>query len=825
MPLKLLPLIGSLKPRVSKRGEKVFAKSSNYMNVKIKNLDFSRHFGYNDQMKKLITSALPYVNNVPHLGNLIQVLSADVFARFCRLRKYETLYICGTDEYGTATETKAQQEGVTPRELCDRFHALHAKNYKWFNIAFDYFGRTSDAIHTKITQDIYLKLDENNFIVEEESQQLYCESCARFLADRFVSGTCPHCGYEDARGDQCEHCGKLLEPTELVKPVCSVCGNTPHPKTTKHLYIDLPAILPLYETWLEKASKEGEWANNALQMTKSWIRDGLHKRAITRDLKWGIPVPQKGYENKVFYVWFDAPIGYISITKKCAELNGFDWKNWWLDADDVQLFQFIGKDNIPFHTVIFPSTLLGTKQNWTKLFHMSSTEYLNYENGKFSKSKGIGVFGTDAEESGIPADIWRFYIFYNRPEKSDTSFTWKDFQEKVNSELIGNLCNLVNRSLSFITRYFGGETLPVDESTLSKLKNKKVSDAIKSLRNALEKTSKKITEVLDWAELKEAFQSIFALSTVANKTFQELEPWKLVKEAPFETQVFLSELCYFIKDLMIMVHPYLPQYADEVASFLDVKIWSGNIFDEVKPVSKPVKDALAWEDIGKRIGLKKIKEQRIIFKTFEEKQIKEFKEKYSGMQKDNAKTAETNSANKKNATNATNETQTKLSPTEIFNQNIKLKVAKIIAIEKHPDADKLYVEKLDDGSGEERTIVSGLVPFYEAEELLGKHVIIADNLKGRKMRGVMSKGMLLAASMETEAGEVVEVLTAPDCPPGTEVILEGATPKEKPDEISADTFFSVEMVVKDFVFQLDGKNFTASGKAIKSEKVKNGSVG
>ena len=412
--------------------------------------------------RRLITSALPYVNNVPHLGNLIQVLSADVFARFCRLRGYDTLYVCGTDEYGTATETKALEEGVTPQELCDRFHAIHRDIYSWFGISFDKFGRTSTRRQTEITQSIFLDLDAAGFIKQQTIEQLYCENDKRFLADRYVRGTCPFCGYDGARGDQCENCGKLLEPTDLKDPKCSTCGATPRPRSTTHLYIDLPAIRPKLEEWMKEASARGFWANNAIQMTQAWIRDGLKERAITRDLKWGIPVPKKGFEDKVFYVWFDAPIGYISITACAGDERGFDWKTWWQSPKDVELFQFIGKDNIPFHTVIFPSSLLGSGRTWTMLHHMSSTEYLNYEAGKFSKSKGVGVFGTDAVESGIPADVWRFYIFYNRPEKSDTTFTWADFQEKVNGELIGNLGNLANRTLTFVARYYDG-AIPAGE--------------------------------------------------------------------------------------------------------------------------------------------------------------------------------------------------------------------------------------------------------------------------------------------------------------------------------------------------------------------------
>ncbi|MDR1256427.1 MAG: methionine--tRNA ligase, partial [Spirochaetaceae bacterium] len=305
--------------------------------------------------RRLITSALPYVNNVPHLGNLIQVLSADAFARFCRLRGYETCYVCGTDEYGTATETRAAEEGIGPRELCDRYWAIHDDIYRWFNIAFDKFGRTSTPVHTEVAQEIFSRLDAAGYIIEKTVEQLYCPACRRFLADRYVRGICPHCGYDGARGDQCEACGKLLDPTELKEPKCSSCGTAPELKTTKHLYIDLPKMRGKLESWMNEASARGKWAKNAVQMSQAWIRDGLRERAVTRDLKWGIPVPKAGFENKVFYVWFDAPIGYVSITGNLAQDRGLDWKafidEWWKNPENVELFQFIGKDNIPFHTV------------------------------------------------------------------------------------------------------------------------------------------------------------------------------------------------------------------------------------------------------------------------------------------------------------------------------------------------------------------------------------------------------------------------------------------------------------------------------------------
>ena len=476
--------------------------------------------------RRLITSALPYVNNIPHLGNLIQMLSGDVFARFCRSRGYDTLYICGTDEYGTATETKALEENKTPRELCDYYYGEHTKIYDWFHINFDKFGRTSNEECTEITQSLFKDLDEAGLIHEKTNRQLFCPHCNRFLADRYVNGICPKCGSSKARGDQCDDCGALLDPVELKEPKCATCGSTPEVRETKHLYIDLPALSKKLDEWMSKTSCEGRWADNAINITKAWIRDGLNERAITRDLKWGIPVPKTGYENKVFYVWFNAPIGYLSITKQLAnELakagkQSFDWKSWWLPEESeeakgkapVDLFQFIGKDNIPFHTVIFPCTLLGSPHNWTKLYHMSSTEYMNYEDSKFSKSRGVGVFGTDAIETGIPADAWRFYIFYNRPEKQDFQFMWKDFQEKMNSELIGNLGNLVNRTLLFVNKYYDGKipAAPVDEELWNEVKAREA----------------KITELLEWAELKDAFREMFGIADICNKAFQAAEPWK-----------------------------------------------------------------------------------------------------------------------------------------------------------------------------------------------------------------------------------------------------------------------------------------------------------
>ena len=792
--------------------------------------------------RKLITSALPYVNNIPHLGNLIQVLSADVFARFCRLRGYTSLYVCGTDEYGTATETKALEEGKTPRELCDYYHAIHRDIYHWFNIAFDYFGRTSTPQQTEIVQGLFKDIDKNGFIKEHAIEQLYCAHCNRFLADRYVRGTCPHCGYEDARGDQCEACGKLLEPTELKAPRCSTCGATPEPRSTKHLYIDLPGIVPQYEPWMQKASVEGQWSNNAVQMTKGWLRDGLQERAITRDLKWGIPVPKAGFEDKVFYVWFDAPIGYISITKCFTDLTGADWKNWWLEQNDIELFQFIGKDNIPFHTVIFPCSLIASGKDWVKLHHISSSEYLNYESGKFSKSKGIGVFGSDAKDSGIPADMWRFYIFYNRPEKNDALFTWKDFQERVNSELVGNLCNLINRTLTFVSRYYDG-VIPQRDGMASARED--VRAVTEGLRAAAKYSIEKITALLEEAELRDAFHELFALSSVANKAFQDGEPWKNREADPEKAEALLFELCYLIKDLLILMHPYMPEYADAVASFLGIKIWSGNVFDWEHPVQPRPENTLAWDNLLERRGLERVEKPAIIFKTLENDAIAAYRERYAGSQKERAAQAGKQAAGKQaggeqggkkqQTAGSKNEKQkakpewADVPPEKLFTDYISLKTAKILSVEKHPDADKLFVETIDDGSESGRVILSGLAPYFAPEELVGADIILAENLKPREMRGIESKGMLLASHYtDADGTERVELVGMPGAAAGTPVTLEGAEattpPVQKPQAIDAELFFAVPFTVEDFRVCAAGKQLLVNGKPLVMKHVKSGTV-
>lgn len=741
--------------------------------------------------KRLITSALPYVNNIPHLGNLIQVLSADVFARFSRSYGVETFYVCGTDEYGTASETRALQEGVTPRELCDHYHKIHKAIYEWFNISFDYFGRTSTQRHTEIVQDIFNEIYKNGYIKEEESEQLFCPHCGRFLADRYVNGTCPHCGSTDARGDQCDACQTLLDPTELIDPRCSVCGTTPVLKKTKHLYIDLPKALPLLQKWTEDAFRNNNWSKNAVNVTTSWFRDGLRERCITRDLKWGIPVPVKGYEDKVFYVWFDAPIGYISMTAEALD----DWQRWWKSPEDTQLIQFIGKDNIPFHTVIFPATLLCTGEKWTMLYQMSSSEYLNYEGGKFSKSHGTGIFGDDVQSTGIPADVWRFYLFYNRPEKNDFNFSWSDFQDKVNGELIGNLSNLVNRTLSFIKKFYDG-----------KVPSSSTPD--ESLLEVIRKSEAEITDLMNNVEERSALRAILALSDAGNKAFQDGEPWKMRKENPEKAASLLRTLCFLIRDLGIMIEPFMPSTSEKIFSFFGDRKWT-------------------WQDLGSYDdSLENVGDISLLFSKLDDDFVSSLKDRFAGSQ-ENRKEKKENRKEEKKMNNNNNVIENETIAHQ-FERRVTLKVARIAEVEKHPNGDLLYILHLDDGTEEGRTIVSSIVPYYKAEELDGKKIIVVANLKPANFRGVKSCGMLLAAS-DPNAPEhtTCEVLFADDdIPEGTVLKVADQPDVEKVTTyIKPDHFFAMPLYTKGGVLMVDGKEILADGRQIRSHKYIDGPVG
>jgi methionyl-tRNA synthetase len=643
-----------------------------------------------DLLKVLVTSALPYVNNVPHLGNLIPVLSADVFARFKRLKEEDILYICGTDEHGTATETVAMREGMTPQEVCDKYYKIHKESYEWLNIAFDLFGRTSRPYQHTITQEIFLKLYENGYIFERELEQTYCPSCERFLADRYIEGECPHCGYESARGDQCENCGKIYDPKDLINPRCSICGSAPIIRKTNHLFLDLPQFEERLLSFIE--AHKSMWSTNAVNFSLAWIRDGLEARCITRDLEWGVHVPLPGWEHKVFYVWFDAPIGYISMTQEYCEMTGTNWEDWWKQPGEVKLYQFMGKDNIPFHTVIFPATLMGTREPYTLLHQISVNEYITYEGGPFSKSRGLGIFCDDVMASGIPPDVWRYYLLISRPEKQDSHFYWEDLQEKTNAELVGNLGNFVFRTLSFGHRYLKGEIISV---TLTE-----------DDRSFVEQVDEKIGVVeqyLESCELKSALKEIMGISRMGNQYFQEHEPWKQ-KDTQKKTLFICVNL---VAKLAILLEPYLPVTSRDM--------WEQLAMEETR----------SWSLVkGLPISHTALQPPHLLFTPLEDELIARIKKKYGGMKV---------------------ELKEKI-PYSDF-EKLDIRVGTIMKAENHPNADKLVVLTVNIGTPV--TVVAGIKKWYSPEQLEGKHVLLLANLEPVTLRGVQSNGMILAAQDDT----------------------------------------------------------------------------
>jgi methionyl-tRNA synthetase len=566
----------------------------------------------------LITSALPYVNNVPHLGNIVgAVLSADVYARYCRRSGYRTLYICGTDEYGTATETKALEEGMSCKAICDKYFKMHASIYDWFQIDFDAFGRSSTPVQTGITHEIFKDLYDNGFFFAKSVDQCYCEGCSRFLADRYVEGTCPLCGFDDARGDQCDGCGKLLNAIELKSPQCKLCRNTPVIRSSNHLFLDLSKLQKECEGFVQNAAKTANWSSNSLAIARAWLTEGLRPRCMTRDLKWGTSVPMPGFEDKVFYVWFDAPIGYISIT---AGYDNENWRKWWQNPEKVELHQFMGKDNVPFHTVIFPSTLLGTRKPWTLLHQLNSTEYLNYEGGKFSKSRGTGVFGSDARDSGIPASIWRYYLLASRPESTDAAFSWSDFVAKTNSELLANLGNFVNRATRFVAAKFDS-LVPAGE--LSEV------DRLFMAEHVLPEISK-YTESMELCNLRCALKSAMAISAAGNLYLAEQKlDNKLLQSNPSRCGTVINvalNLCYILSALL---EPFIPGTSDDILNILRLparKLPSPTSFElEIKA--------------GHRIG-----QPFHLFTKLDESAVTELKAKFSGKSDGATKISVTESA-------------------------------------------------------------------------------------------------------------------------------------------------------------------------------------
>ncbi|KAI0041705.1 methionyl-tRNA synthetase [Auriscalpium vulgare] len=564
----------------------------------------------------LITSALPYCNNVPHLGNIIgSTLSADVFSR----RNRRTLYICGTDEYGTATETQALKEGITPRELCDKYHVLHKETYNWFDIGFDYFGRTSTPLHSEISQEIYTNLQKHGLLQRQEKEQTYCEDDQKFLADRFVEGTCPHCGSDDARGDQCDTCGRTLDAIELINPRCLL--DKKHKvihRVSAHMYIRLDEVQARTEEWIKKSWKKGGWSPNSVinadgELVDARLKGGLRPSPVTRDLKWGVPVPvsaddpDQEMSGKVLYVWFEACIGYPSIT---ANLTS-DWKQWWFNPKNVNLYQFMGKDNVYFHTIYFPSVQIGDGRDWTTLHHLSTTEYLNYEGGKFSKSHNRGVFGPAAKETGIPASVWRYYLLSTRPETADAMFSWADCVSANNNVLLNNFGNFVNRALKFISSQYNG-VIPEGPDVPGPLSPNDELDAdfVTDVNNLL----KEYIDAMDAVKLRLGLQTVMLLSARGNLYLQASGLNKaLIAENPARCAQVVTRAANLIYVLSALIYPFMPATA-------------ASILAQLNAPARAVPDVLAVDILaGHRIG-----EPAHLFKKIEEKMADLWRDKFAG---------------------------------------------------------------------------------------------------------------------------------------------------------------------------------------------------
>jgi len=560
--------------------------------------------------RTIVTSALPYINGVKHLGNLVgSMLPADVYARFLRQRGEDVLFVCGTDEHGTPAELSAEAEGLPVAEYCEKYWRIQKDIYDRFLLSFDVFGRTSAPETHLETREIFLHLHRNGFIVERELAQLYCEDDARYLPDRFVHGECPNCHSEDARGDQCESCGKLLDPGDLIRPRCH--RDPAHRlavRKEKHLFLDLPKLHDRVAAWLDTRQR---WPATTMGIARGFMKEGLQERCITRSLRWGVPVPVEGYEDKVFYVWFDAPMGYIGITRQWADEVAGDpeaWRLYWLDPD-TRLVQFMGKDNVPFHTVTWPATLLGADQGFVTAEIIKGFHWLQYEGGKFSTSKGRGIFSDDAIEL-FPADFWRYYLLSVAPEKADTNFTWKGFQGAVNKDLADVLGNLLSRVARFVVRYFDSRVPPVAPAGTGP-----------NEREALEifaAHERDFAAALESCEMAAAIRSLRAAWATGNKYLDVSEPWNLRKTDLEACGTVLNTCVHLIRRSAVLGSPVVPSLAKGVVAALGL--------EDLDP-ERTTSDSLGENDLAGHVIPS---EQQPLVAKIEDESIEALQDRFSG---------------------------------------------------------------------------------------------------------------------------------------------------------------------------------------------------
>lgn len=652
-----------------------------------------------------LTAALPYTNGPIHIGHLAGVyVPADIFARYKRLQGHDVAFICGSDEHGVAISMKARKEGITPKEVIDTYDTIIRKSFEDFGISFDNYSRTSRDIHHKTAQDFFTKLLEQNDFIEETSEQLFDAETNMFLADRFVTGTCPKCQNPEAYGDQCEKCGSSLNATDLINPKSTLSGATPSLKSTTHWYLPLDKSEAFLKKWILKDHKE-DWKSNVYGQCKSWIDDGLRPRAVTRDLDWGIKVPLESADGKVLYVWFEAPIGYISSTKEWANQKGIDWEPYWKD-ENTSLIHFIGKDNIVFHCIIFPA-LLKAHGDYILPENVPANEFLNLEGQKLSTSKNWAVWLHEyLEDFEGMQDALRYVLTINAPETKDNDFTWDDFQARVNNELVSVYGNFINRVVILSQKYYDGIVPEVGP----------LSDADKQVLQQLQEAPSAIEKSLDRYRFREAAGLLMGVARLGNKYLADHEPWKLIKSDPERVKTIMNVALQLAAGLSYLSEPFLPFSTEKLKKMLNLKTIE-NPFEYLKSASVLV-------SAGQNLGT-----PELLFRKIEDTEIQNQLDKLKSTEKDSIHMQEP----QKPAINY-----------DTFS-SLDLRVGTILSAEKMPKADRLLVLKVDTGL-DQRTIVSGIAEHFSPEEVVGKKVCVLMNLEPRKLRGVESQGMLLMAT-------------------------------------------------------------------------------
>ena len=656
-----------------------------------------------------ITAALPYTNGPIHIGHLAGVyVPADIFARYQRLKNNEVAFICGSDEHGVAISIKAKKEHTTPQAIIDKYHAIIKQSFADFGISFDNYSRTSLPIHHQTASDFFRKLYEQGDFIEEISEQLYDEEAHQFLADRFVIGTCPKCGNPEAYGDQCERCGSSLNATDLIDPKSSITGSKPTLKATKHWFLPLNRYQEFLEKWILEGHKN-DWKPNVYGQVKSWLDDELKPRAVTRDLDWGIPVPVDGAEGKVLYVWFDAPIGYISSTKEWAEREGKDWRPFWQDKD-TELVHFIGKDNIVFHCIIFPA-MLKAEGSYILPTNVPANEFLNLEGNKLSTSKNWAVWLHEyLQDFPNQQDVLRYALTANAPETKDNDFTWKDFQARNNNELVAIFGNFINRVAVLTQKYYEGEVPAA--GTL----NATDSETLQQLSEL----TKKIEQSLERYRFREAQQELMNIARLGNKYLADEEPWKLIKTDAERVKTVMYVALQVATALAITSEPFLPFTSEKLKNILQL---GTTAWEQVK------QNPTALLPTGHKIGV-----ATLLFEKIEDAAIAKQLERLE-------KTKQANQQEAQAAAEVTVVPQKALISYDDF-AKMDIRIGTILSAEKMPKADKLLILKVDTGI-DQRTIVSGIAQSFNPEEIIGKRVTVLANLAPRKLRGVESQGMIL----------------------------------------------------------------------------------